>query len=320
MVTIFFSYSHSDKKLCKELEKHFSSLCDEGRATVWLDERVELGGDIDPEIIEKLNSAEIILLLISSDFLASKPCKAEMAIAMDRHNKGGACVIPVILRPCDWHNMPFGKLKATPTDGNPVTEHDNCDQGFRDIVQAIRQIVESIGGATPSAVPTAGMGVKKMHSPTEISPQSSDLRIKKEFTDLDRHAFLTESFNYIAQHFENSLSKLQSQSENVKTDFRRVDANKFEAIAFVNGREKSRCGICLSGRDMPGSHQILFSYDGLGIGSGFVAREIMSLNNDGFTLYLELMGMPYSGRKKKSMLTQEDAAKHYWSLFMEKLG
>jgi hypothetical protein len=89
-----------------------------------------------------LNSARVILLLISADFLASPYCyDVEMKRALERHEAGEVRVIPIILRPCDWHASPFSKLQALPKDGKPVTEWQPQDKGFTDAARGIRAAV-----------------------------------------------------------------------------------------------------------------------------------------------------------------------------------
>lgn len=314
MAAIFMSYSHSDEGLRDELEKHLSGLRRQGVISTWHDRRIGPGEEIHGQISAHLDSAEIVLLLVSADFLASDYCyDIEMARAMARHGEGTARVIPVILRPCDWHGAPFGRLKAVPTDGKPVTKHATLDDGFLEVAQAVRQAAESLGGTTPGAMPAAGAA--SGHAPTQPPPRSSNLRVKKEFTDRERHRFLTEAFEYISRYFENSLNELQSRNADVETDFRRIDANRFEAFAFVGGREQSRCGIWLGG--LSRTDGISFSYNGVGNGNSY--NESMSVRDDGFTLYLEPMGMAHLGQGKESELTHEGAAEYYWSLFVEKL-
>jgi TIR domain len=139
MVNLFFSYSHKDEALRDELDKHLSILKRQGIINVWHDRRINAGAAIDTEISNNLKSAYIILLLISSDFLASKYCyDKEMQHAIKMHEKKEAVVIPVILRPCDWHSAPFGKLRAVPTDGKAVTKFASYDEAFLDITAAIK--------------------------------------------------------------------------------------------------------------------------------------------------------------------------------------
>ena len=308
------SYSHADEALRDQLEKHLSGLRRQGVISTWHDRRLEPGEEIHGQISAHLDSAEIVLLLVSADFLASDYCyDIEMARAIARHDEGTARVIPVILRPCDWHGAPFGHLKAVPTDGRPVVKHATLDDGFLEVAQAVRQAAESLGSPTPAAMPS--MGVASTPAPTQPRPRSSNLRVKKEFTDRERHRFLTEAFEYMARYFENSLNELQSRNTDVETDFRRIDANRFEAIAFVGGREQSRCGIWLGG--LSRTDGISFSYDGVGSGNSY--NESMSVRNDGYNLYLEPMGMAHLGQRQESELTHDGAAEYYWSLFVERL-
>src|SRR5690242_14033992 len=118
MVKLLFSYSHKDEEFRDELDAHLSLLKRQGRLLTWHDRRITAGEDLDSTIGNELESSQIILLLVSANFLASNYCyEIEMQRAIERHKNGTAVVIPVILHPCDWHSAPFGKLRATPTDG-----------------------------------------------------------------------------------------------------------------------------------------------------------------------------------------------------------
>ena len=142
---VFYSYSHKDEDLRDELGKHLTPLRREGAIVDWHDRKIGAGKEWEGEIEEHLNTAHIILLLVSSDFIASDYCyDVEMQRAMERHEAGEARVIPVILRPTDWKAVPFGKLLALPTDGKPVTEWDNQDAAFTDIAKGIRKVVEEL--------------------------------------------------------------------------------------------------------------------------------------------------------------------------------
>ncbi|HEU0174048.1 MAG TPA: TIR domain-containing protein [Blastocatellia bacterium] len=138
-IEVFFSYSHKDEELRDQLSNHLSTLKRNQFITAWHDRRIGAGTEWTSEIDERLDAADIILLLISSDFLASDYCyDVEVKRAMERHDGGEARVIPVILRPVDWKGAPFGKLQALPRDARPVTEWPNRDQAFLDIAQGIR--------------------------------------------------------------------------------------------------------------------------------------------------------------------------------------
>jgi hypothetical protein len=104
------------------------------------------GEEFEPAIFERLNAADVILLLISPDFIASEFCwSKEMKRAMERHEAGEARVIPVLLRPVDdWQSSPFGKLKTLPKDGLAATEWPDLDRAFRDTAAGIRQSIEDL--------------------------------------------------------------------------------------------------------------------------------------------------------------------------------
>jgi TIR domain len=121
-IKIFFSYAHKDEKWRKELEKHLSLLKRQGFISGWNDREISAGEEWKQEIDTQLKSAQIILLLISPDFMASEFCYSiEMKLAMKRHYAGEARVIPIILHEVDWKKAPFGKLQALPKDGKAVT-------------------------------------------------------------------------------------------------------------------------------------------------------------------------------------------------------
>lgn len=144
-INVFYSYSHKDERLQKKLETHLALLQQEGRITGWHGRNISAGKNWEQEIDTYLNTAQIILLLISADYLASRYCSSiEMKKALERHNAGQACVIPIILRPLDWKAAPFSHIQPLPTDGLPVTDRKwhNQDEAFTNIAQGIRKVIE----------------------------------------------------------------------------------------------------------------------------------------------------------------------------------
>lgn len=144
-VKIFFCYARKDKTLVDELKAHLRPLQREGLAEVWYDGEINAGTEWETEIKKHLNTADIILLLVSPDFMNSDYCYSiEMKRALERRRRGEAEVIPVILRHVYWHGEPLGKLQALPTDGKPVTDPDwyNLDRAFYNVVTGIRRVVE----------------------------------------------------------------------------------------------------------------------------------------------------------------------------------
>ncbi|WP_205879067.1 GUN4 domain-containing protein [Leptolyngbya sp. BC1307] len=154
-VTVFFSYSHKDETLRDELAKHLEILKWNDVIADWHDRRILPGDEWDKQIKGNLNSAQIILLLVSSDFIASHYCReTEIRRAMERHEAGEARVIPVILRKCLWHVTPFGKLQALPKNGTPVMDvgtWPTWDDAFCNIAEGIQKAANSFSQQAESA-------------------------------------------------------------------------------------------------------------------------------------------------------------------------
>lgn len=141
-IKIFFSYSHEDEKLKEELEKHLIALERQGIIDSWSDSKIDAGDEWKDKIESELQNANIILLLISSDFLVSTFCyDIELKKAIERHNQGEAVVIPIILRPVVWDNAPFSHLQALPNNAKPVTSWKDLDSAFHNIVLNIQKVV-----------------------------------------------------------------------------------------------------------------------------------------------------------------------------------
>jgi TIR domain-containing protein len=154
-VKIFFCYAHEDESLLKKLKVHLMPLQRQGLIAPWYDRDISAGTEWEQEIKEQLNSAQIILLLVSPDFIASDYVNnVELKRAIERHNSGEACVIPVILYHIHWQGEPLGKLQALPTDANPVTSASwhSLNEALFDVAEGVRKIIEELGAA-PSIDP-----------------------------------------------------------------------------------------------------------------------------------------------------------------------
>ena len=142
---LFISYSHEDEKMKNDLDKHLVMLKRSGKIEVWNDRKLVAGEEWDSGIKKEMQSADIILLLISADFNNSEYIwKEELAHAMQRHEQGTARVVPVILRKCEWKDMPYAKLQALPRGARPVTDFIDKDDAFTDIASGIRVLIDSL--------------------------------------------------------------------------------------------------------------------------------------------------------------------------------
>lgn len=148
-VTIFYSYSHKDQDLRDKLEAHLAALRRSGLIREWHDRKITPGQDWDNEISAHLESAQIILLLISADFLSSSYISdIEVRRALQRQRDGAAVVVPVILRPVLWDIVPeFRRLQALPEGALPVTEWSSHDSAFVSVCEGILRVVLSSSSA-----------------------------------------------------------------------------------------------------------------------------------------------------------------------------
>jgi hypothetical protein len=140
---VFYSYASEDEKLLRRLEKHLSSLRRQGLISDWHNYKIVAGSEREKSVNSHLESASLILLLISPDFMASDYCYGvEMQRALDRHQAGLARVIPILLHPVDWQDAPFASLQVLPRNGKAIVRWDNRDEAFLAIVQEIRTAID----------------------------------------------------------------------------------------------------------------------------------------------------------------------------------
>src|SRR5437764_7735889 len=146
-IKIFYSYAHKDEKMREELEKQLSLLKNQQIIVGWHHRDIQAGEKWKHKINTHLNTSDIILLLVSPDFMASDYCYSiEVKQAMERHERGEARVIPIICRPVYWRGAAFGKLEPLPTGYRPISAPGwhNRDEAFFNVAEGIRKIVEEL--------------------------------------------------------------------------------------------------------------------------------------------------------------------------------
>ncbi|KRB79508.1 toll/interleukin-1 receptor domain-containing protein [Noviherbaspirillum sp. Root189] len=327
MAIVFFSYSHIDEALRDKLEEHLALMKHQGLIEAWHDRRILAGSNIDDSINENLERADVILLLVSSSFIASTYCYSrEMKRALERHKEGTARVVPVILRPCDWHSAPFGSLLAAPKDGKAVTSWPDQDEVFTDVARQVRQAITAVPktsspnpstssrGASPTGIVSPFSVENSVSGP--IGPRSSNLRLKKEFTDYDRDEFLRDSFDFMARYFETSLEELSARNPGIKGKYHRIDANQFTAVVYQDGKSIADCTIRIDGFGSR-SNSIAFAY-GTSVPRG-TSNEMVHVESDSQLMYLKPLGMQSFGGQQGQKLSQEGASEHFWDLLIKRL-
>src|SRR5512145_104173 len=137
---VFVSYSQKDDTLRGELETHLKLLVRQGIISPWTDRDIVPGEEWRSRIEEQLETADLILLLVSANFLASDFIRnEELKRAIQRPDAGEARVIPILLRPCDWRGTPFAKLQGLPKNVRPITKWADRDEAWADVARGIRE-------------------------------------------------------------------------------------------------------------------------------------------------------------------------------------
>lgn len=312
MIDLFFSYSHHDEAMRNELEIHLSMLKRNGLVRAWHDRRIAAGYEVDREISDHLEHADVVLLLLTPHFLASDYCyETEARRALQRHDEGTAVVIPVILQPCDWLESPFRKLRATPTDGKPTAKFPNVNDAFLEVTRDIRAAAASLhkeetaGPNKTTAAVKPGAGIR-----------SSNLRLKKAFTDRDRDGFRDDAFAYIVKFFENSLVELRNRNPGIEFRFNRLSAAGFTAAVYSSGSKKTSCHVRLAESMSFGLDIAYSANDSTATNS---INDGLRVGDDGFQLGLKASGLAITRSTGQALMTPHGAAEYLWSSFISQL-
>lgn len=312
--SVFFSYTHADEGMRDQIEKQLSTLKRQGVIETWHDRHIRAGEEFAQAIDAHINQDQIILLLVSPDFIASDYCyEIEMQRAMERHLAGEATVIPVILRVCDWHPTPFGKLQAVPRDGKAIKQWPDMDEAMLQVAKAVRQAAErwqtpasAVAGGQAKRVPQATL------DPASTGPRSSNLRLAKNFTQRDKDRFKDETFEYIARFIENSLSELAERNPGYEGVFKRVDANRFFATIYHDGKDVARATY-FTGGGVFGSGINYVQGETTGSNS---YNETLTVDADEQAMFLKSLGMARIGSDREQKLSPQGAGEYFWELLI----
>jgi hypothetical protein len=215
----------------------------EGEIEVWHDRELIVGDQLDNEISDYLETADLIVLLVSADFLASYYCyEREMERSLQRADAGEARLAPIILRACDWKATPFAKYVLAPTDAKPIVEHPDIDAAFLQVVNELRRAISKIVEEPTSALPEVQVFAEDQVS----APRSSNLRIRKEFSDAEAARFLDEAFDFIYRFFENTVVELQRRNPTIEGIVKRSNDERFTIELFQNGSRASSATVFVS--------------------------------------------------------------------------
>ncbi|MEO6893072.1 MAG: TIR domain-containing protein [Ktedonobacteraceae bacterium] len=171
-ISIFYSYAQSDQDegLRKQLDDHLKVFETPGRIKGWHKREIRAGQEWATEINRHLNAAQIILLLISTDFLASVDCFTEMKQALARYERREAIVVPILLRPGYYKGSQFGALEMLPSNKTAITRWANRDQAFENVVEGLGRIIEKLESVSGSVLAYFALSSSDAQDPQPETP------------------------------------------------------------------------------------------------------------------------------------------------------
>lgn len=324
MTTGFISYTHADSPLKDQLVRHLAPLQREGLIDLWHDGMLRPGEHLDPAVQAALAASNVIILLVSSDFIASEYCyEQEMLRAFARQRDGTARVIPIILRPCQWKGVPIGngetlsEFVALPKDGKAVVTWPDIDTAFDNAVGSIRDMLKAGNGANVEAIDGGTLTpMPVIAEPTPRSVGSANLLgIAAKPTDLDRDRFLRAGFTATAALFEQNLAELKASDPRIDTDFERIDSRSFAASVYLDGTRVGQVSIWHGG-DM-WRNALCLSYD--------AATSTRNSMNDWLPIEDTPEGLAFGARNAMSHvrpdgpLDADGAAAYFWESFLDQV-
>jgi hypothetical protein len=305
--TAFISYSHRDEVFRQELETHLAPLRRQGLLSVWHDRRIPPGDLVDETISENLESADLILMLISADFVASEYCYArEMTRALELHEAKAARAISIICRPCDFHGLPFAKFVLLPTDAKPVSSWTDPDAAWVDVVRGIRRTLETADSQRKR--PTRSDVEAARPQPATDRP-----RLPRRTTDLQMDNFSRNAMRDAGTYFQKELDMLEMRDSAWKGEFRQIDADRFTGQVYFDEKEVASCTIFRGGI---GPRTIHYSQGVTSTANSW--NEALMVEADENGPYLKPMGLAIHFRgQRPNRMEPFDAASFLFEMLMD---
>ena len=310
MSKAFISYSHADESIVDRLHKHLAQLRREDKITTWVDKQILAGTDLDDDISNSLKGADYFLAIVSADYLSSNYCfEKEFKEALKLHEKKNLQIIPIIAEPCDWKTSPFGKMKAIPKDGKPISEWTNKEAALLNVTDELRRLVDS------KKFPT----VERNHNQTFNPGITRRVKVKRDFTKVDIMDFRDESFKIIKDYFKESLKEINGVEQ---IQARLVDEEKKSFTCLISNRAKINSNgyisVYIPQQDHFGRSDLSYSLTDKPSSNTIQLDKMFQIEQNDYELFWSLRDI-YNSRTQ-DVLSAKDIAEKLWIEFAKQVG
>jgi formylglycine-generating enzyme required for sulfatase activity len=171
-IRLFVAYARADDDFRRELLKTLADWKRQGLIVdIWSDREIAPGKDWDGAIKDALNAADLILVLMSRDSIASEYiASVEIVRALERHQRGEARVVPVVIKPCDWQSTKLAKLQIVPPGGKPLSKYSDPEDFWLDVRNELKKVVLELQGIRATTVAVRPPAPKVLPTPVLVQP------------------------------------------------------------------------------------------------------------------------------------------------------
>lgn len=183
----FICYAHEDRSTVSGIRSHLKPLERSGLVSVWHDVEILPGQHWDKSIKAQLQEADLVLLFVSVDFIASDYIeKTELHAALERQKAGEITLIPIIVRPCEWQDyFGMGQFQALPNGGHPILSrhHPYTDEVHHAVVQGIKRVAQDMQAKRDAKAPPSDKTIPTSPSIDEIVPHDKTIEARHHRRD-----------------------------------------------------------------------------------------------------------------------------------------
>jgi len=309
----FISYSHRDTQYLERLKVHLAQARRDSLISEWNDQEIKAGDNLDNHISEALLTSELFLALVSPDYIASNYCfEKEFQKAIKMQEEGKLTIVPIIVEPCEWQKTPFGKLKAIPKDGKPISEYTNQNNAFLNVVDELRRLLE--------VKPMVSLVADNIGNGLELPSAKRNYKVKKTFSGVDKVDFIEESFNKIVTYFKASIAEI-NDVENIQAKLLKLDDNSFTCLISNRANLKdSYLTVSIVDDRQMSFGDLHYSFSEQISENSIQMDKLFNVSFDDYDIYWKNHDLYGFRQNNDVQLTSANVAEIIWNNFIEQVG